>query len=158
MSVSGRFLRKTAHMDIASTNTVRQRLAALVRGAGGREACALLYGVERGIGQGAGLTLDRVVAVKNLCRSPGRFAFRASVLEADGGRSGALFPLALFHSHPPGHALAPSRADLEMFRRSPFKAQLIGALSAPPSRSPSGAAFCCAAFDPHGQEIALSWH
>lgn len=158
-------------MDIASTNTVRQRLADLVRGAGSREACALLYGVDcggdHGVEDGAGLILDRVVPVRNLCRSPGRFAFRASVLEAsapeaDGTRPIALLPLALFHSHPPGHALTPSHADLVMFRRTPFKAQLIGALAGPssrsPSRSPVGSAFCCAAFDPHGQEIALSWH
>lgn len=154
-------------MDIASTNTVRQRLADLVRSAGSREACALLYGVDRGVEDGAGLTLDRVVPVRNLCRSPGRFAFRASALEVAAHVTGnatplALFPIALFHSHPPGHALTPSRADLVMFRRTPFRAQLIGALAGPssrsPSRSPVGAAFCCAAFDPHGQEIALSWH
>jgi proteasome lid subunit RPN8/RPN11 len=154
-------------MDIASTTTVRQRLADLVRGAGGREVCALLYGVDRGVEDGAGLTLDRVVPVRNLCRSPGRFAFRASALEVAAHVTGnatplALFPIALFHSHPPGHALTPSRADLVMFRRTPFRAQLIGALARPSSRSssrsPVGAAFCCAAFDPHGQEIALSWH
>jgi proteasome lid subunit RPN8/RPN11 len=154
-------------MDIASTTTVRQRLADLVRGAGGREVCALLYGVDRGVEDGAGLTLDRVVPVRNLCRGPGRFAFRASALEVAAHVTGnatplALFPIALFHSHPPGHALTPSRADLVMFRRTPFRAQLIGALARPSSRSssrsPVGAAFCCAAFDPHGQEIALSWH
>lgn len=158
-------------MDIASTTTVRQRLADLVRGAGGREVCALLYGVDRGVDRGvedgAGLTLDRVVPVRNLCRGPGRFAFRASALDVAAHVTGnatplALFPIVLFHSHPPGHALTPSRADLVMFRRTPFRAQLIGALARPSSRSssrsPVGAAFCCAAFDPHGQEIALSWH
>jgi hypothetical protein len=126
-------------MDLHSTDAIRHRLTALVVAAGRREACALLYGTA----DRDRLILDRVVPVRNLYRGAGGFAFRASVLEAVGAP-----PLALFHSHP--RDLAPSRADLAMFRRTPFKAQLIGALT--------GSAFRCAAFDPHGQEIPLSWH
>lgn len=126
-------------MDLRCNSAIRRCLSALVIAAGPHEACALLFGRE----DHDHLTLDRVVPVRNLYRSTGGFAFRASVLEAAGAP-----PLALFHSHP--RDLAPSRADLAMFRRTPFKAQLIGALT--------GSAFRCAAFDPHGQEIPLSWH
>lgn len=126
-------------MDLRCTDAIRHRLTALVAAAGPREVCALLYGAA----DRDRLILDRVVPVRNLYRSPGGFAFRASALEALGGP-----PLALFHSHP--RDPVPSRTDLAMFRRTPFKAQLIGALT--------GSAFRCAAFDPHGQEIPLSWH
>lgn len=126
-------------MDLRCTDAIRRRLTTLVAAAGPREVCALLYGTA----DHDRLILDLVVPVRNLYRSPDGFAFHASVLEARDTP-----PLALFHSHP--RDLAPSRTDLAMFRRSPFKAQLIGALT--------GSAFRCAAFNPHGQEIPLSWH
>jgi proteasome lid subunit RPN8/RPN11 len=125
-------------MRIACPRALRYRLAELVRAAGKREACALLYGCSTG-GQ---LSVEDALPVRNRLRSRDRFAIPVAALQS---RTEA--PIGLFHSHIA--SLEPSLPDLAMFRSAPFSFHLIGARA--------GKTLQCRAFAADGQEIPLLW-
>jgi proteasome lid subunit RPN8/RPN11 len=125
-------------MRIECPRALKHRLAAFVRAAGRREACALLYG-RMADGQ---LSIEDALPVQNRLRSRDRFAFPLAALQS---RTEA--PIGLFHSH--AASLEPSLPDLAMFRSAPFAFHLIGARA--------GRTLQCRAFAADGQEISLLW-